>query len=474
MSEAASYTTIYTRDIILAAYFYDSQIRRFLIQFGKIFSNWEVTKGKDPAGNEILVRVPIMYGDSSRQAATIIANNSASNLPSAPLITYYISALEYNQKWAQDPTFVDKINVRQRAYNQETQQYETVQGQAFTVERLMPVPYTLRITVDFWTTNYNQKLQLIEQLGTLFNPALEIQSTDNFIDWTSLSAVFQDGLTFSSRSIPVGTGNPIDVMSWKFYMPIWITTAAKIKKMGVIEKIIASIFSGNALQDMQNDDMLLGTRQKITPYGYKILLIGNTLQILPQAIAFTPSNIDLTLPPNPDTDIYWSSVLNVYGAVKPGISQIWLQNPYMNTDIVGTIVPNPNDDRLLIYNIDPDTLPQNTLSPVNGVINPQTTGPNAGLPGPVNGVRYLIVDNIGAPDGTTVSWGNLIAFANDIIEYNASTGEWFVSFDSTIATPTTLEYVTNLTTNVQYRFVDDIWMKSYEGWYDAGDYSIVI
>jgi hypothetical protein len=299
----------------MAAYFYDSQIRRFLIQFGKIFSNWEVTKGKDPAGNPIIVRVPIMYGDSSRQAATIIANNSASNLPSAPLITYYISGLEYNQKWTQDPTFVDKINVRQRSYNQETQQYETVQGQAFTVERLMPVPYTLRITVDFWTTNYNQKLELLEQLGTLFNPALEIQSTDNFLDWTSLSAVFQDGLTFSSRSIPVGAGNPIDVMSWKFYMPIWITTASKVKKMGVVEKIIASIFSGNALQDMQNDDMLLGTRQKITPYGYKILLLGNTLQILPQAIAFDPSNTNLTLPSNPDTDIYWSSVLNVYGAI---------------------------------------------------------------------------------------------------------------------------------------------------------------
>ena len=458
----------------MAQYFYDSQIRRFLIQFAKIFSNWEVTKGKDPAGNDIIVRVPIMYGDSSRQAATIIANNSASNLPSAPLITYYISGLEYNQKWTQDPTFVDKINVRQRAYNQETQSYETVQGQAFTVERLMPVPYTLRITVDFWTTNYNQKLQLIEQLGTLFNPALEIQSTDNFLDWTSLSAVFQEGLTFSSRSIPVGTGNPIDVMSWKFYMPIWITTASKVKKMGVVEKIIASIFAGNALQDMQNDDLLLGTRQKITPYGYKILLIGNTLQILPQAIAFNPSNVDLNLPPNPDTDIYWSSVLNVYGTVKPGISQIWLQNPYMNTDIVGTIVPNPNDDRLLIYNIDPDTLPQNTLAPVDGVINPLTTGPNAGLPGPINGVRYLIVENIGAPGDSTVSWGNVVAFANDIIEYNAGTGEWFVSFDSTTATHVTLEYVTNLTTNVQYRFVDDTWMKSYEGWYDQGDYSIVI
>ena len=458
----------------MADFFYDNQIRRFLIQFAKIFSNWQVTKGKDPAGNEILVRVPVMYGDSSRQASTILANNSASNLPSAPLITYYIGGLEYDQKRTQDPTFIDKIQVRQRSYNSETQSYETVQGQAFTVERLMPVPYTLRISVDFWTTNYNQKLQLIEQLGTLFNPALEIQSTDNFIDWTSLSVVYQDGLTFSSRSIPVGTGNPIDVMSWKFYMPIWISTASKLKKMGVIEKIIASIFKGNALTDIQDDDLLLGTRQKITPYGYKILLIGNTLQILPQAIAFYPGNNNLELPPNPDTDIYWSSVLNVYGTVKPGISQIWLQNPYMTTDIVGTIVPNPNDDRLLIYNIDPDTLPQNTLDPVDGVINPQLTGPNSGLPGPINGRRYLLVDNIGAPGGTTVSWGTVVAFANDIIEYNAGTGEWFVSFDSTTSTPTTLEYVTNLTTNVQYRFVDDTWMKSYEGWYDQGDYSIVI
>jgi hypothetical protein len=457
----------------LAAYFYDNQIRRFLIQFAKIFSYWEVTKGKDPAGNPIYLRVPIMYGDSSRQASTIIANNSSSNLPSAPLITYYINGLEYNQKWMQDPTFVDKINVRQRAYNADTQSYETTQGQAFTVERLMPVPYTLRISVDFWTTNYQQKLELIEQLGTLFNPALEIQSTDNFIDWTSLSAVFQDGLTFTSRTIPVGTGNPIDVMTWKFYMPIWISTASKLKKMGVIEKIIASIHKGTALQDIQNDDLLLGTRQKITPYGYKLLLISNTLQLLPADQDFYPSNINLNLPQPPNTSLYWTSLLNVYGTIRPGISQIWLQNPFMDTEIVGTIVPDPMDDRLLIFNIDADTLPQNTLLPVNSVINPQLTGPNAGLPGPVPGRRYLLVESIGHDGDSTVSWGELVANANDIIEYNVTEGAWVVSFDSHAAT--TVEYVTNLTTSIQYRYTPDrVWMKSYEGWYDQGDYSIVI
>lgn len=458
----------------MAQYFYDNQIRRFLIQFAKIFSNWYVTKGKDPNGNDILVRVPIMYGDSSRQASTIIANNSASNLPSAPLITYYISGLEYNQKWTQDPTFVDKINVRQRAYNQETQSYDTTQGQAFTIERIMPVPYTLRISVDFWTTNYQQKLEIIEQLGTLFNPALELQSTDNFVDWTSLSAVFQDGINFSSRQIPQGTGNPIDVLTWKFYMPIWITTSSKLKKLGVIHKVIASIFKGTALDDIEDEDLLLGTRQKISPYGYKLLLMGNQLQLLPQATAFYPPNSSLEQPVNPNSDLYWSSLLNVYGAVRPGISQIWLQNPYMEDDIVGTIVPNPVDDRFLIYNIDPDTLPQNTLDPIDAIINPQLTGPNAGLPGPWPGVRYLIVEDIGNDADDTVSWGDLVAQANDIIEYNGSTGEWEIAFSADEAT--TVEFVTNLTTNIQYRYVpgDGMWIKSYEGWYNEGDYSIVI
>jgi T4-like virus Myoviridae tail sheath stabiliser len=456
----------------MANYFYDNQIRRFLIQFARIFSDWQVTKGKDPAGNDIIVRVPIQYGDSSRQASVIQANNSPSSLPSAPLITYYVTGLEYDQRRTQDPTFVDKMTVRRRAFNQDTQAFENVQGDAFTVERLMPVPYTLRINVDFWTTNYQQKLELIEQLGVLFNPSMEIQSTDNFIDWTSLSVVYQDGLTFSSRQIPMGSGNPIDIMNWKFYMPIWISASAKAKKMGVIHKIIASIFKGNAITDMQDDHLLLGTREKITPYGYKIFLINNTLQILPDGQPFTPPNSDINFPEqNPVTDIKWSAFLNVYGNVQSGISQIWLQNPYMTTDIVGTISLNPIDDRLLTYNIDVDTLPQNTLNSVNSIINPQHKGPDSGLPTATDGQRYLIIDSIGAINSEfSPAWGEVIANANDIIEYNGT--KWNVSFNS--QAEANIQFVTNLTTNVQYRYTDGVWVKSYEGWYAAGDFSVVI
>lgn len=446
-------------------FFYDNQIRRFLIQFARIFSNWSVTKGKDPAGNDIIVRVPVMYGDSSRQASTIVANNSASNMPSAPLITFYISGLEYDQKRTQEPTFIDKMQIRQRTFNEETQSYETTQGQAFTVERQMPVPYTLRLTIDFWTSNYNQKLELVEQLATLFNPSLEIQSTDNYIDWTSLSVVYQDGLTWSSRTIPQGTGNPIDVLTWKFWMPIWLSSPIKLKKMGVVDKIIASIYNGSSATDIQDNDLLMGTRQKITPYGYKVALSGNSLQLLPSAITVDPHTLDITATLN------WSSFLNAYGTMRPGITQIWLQNSYMDTDIVGTIVIDPLDDKRLIFNVDDDTLPQNTLSPVDSIVNPLVTGPNAGLPGPTNGKRYLIVDDIGHEGDSTIAWGTVVAKANDIIEFNAQSMSWFVSFSST---NTSTHFVTNLTTNIQYRFSDGTWFKSTDGIYEAGDFSVVI
>ena len=308
-------------------FFYDEQIRRFLLQFTRIFSNFQIEYGRDDLGDKALLRVPIRYGDASRQAQTIIQQNSANSMPSTPLMTFHITGLEYDRPRMQEPYHVNKIPVRQRTYDSETDTYETTQGNAFTIERLMPVPYKMTINLDIWTSNTNQKLQIFEQIATLFNPALEIQSTDNYIDWTSLTVVELERTNFSSRTIPVGTDDPIDVFTMTFTVPIWISPPAKVKKLGVVERIIASIYdaNGDASNAVIDNDLLLGTRQKITPYGYAELLLNGQLQLLPQSAVISQPATSLDPPQSPvDDQIMWEALINAYGVLREGISYITL------------------------------------------------------------------------------------------------------------------------------------------------------
>jgi hypothetical protein len=463
-------------------FFYDAQIRRFLLQFTRIMSNFQVEYGNETDGTNAaaLLRVPVRYGDSSRNAQTVIQNNSANQLPSTPLMTFYITSLDYDRPRMQEPYFVSKVNVRQRTYDSATETYETTQGNAFTVERLMPVPYKLGITLDIWTSNTNQKFQLLEQILTLFNPSLEVQSTDNYLDWTSLSMVELESTQWSSRVIPVGADNSIDICTLKFTLPIWISSPAKVKKLGVVERVIMSMYDaqGDLNEAVTDSDLLLGTRVVITPYNWAVVLIGNQLQVLQQtSLVQEPSNDALT--PTTvisDSPLLWPAVIDLYGTLRPGISQIRLEQRD-GTEVIGTIALNPNDNRLLIFDIDPDTAPQNTLDPVDAVINPLTSGPQQGLDSALDGQRYLLTEATGGGTGSNVAtaWQGangrpLIAQANDIIEY--ANNYWQVVFRAD-GQPAE-QYVTNITTGTQYEWNGEVWVKSYQGVYPGGQWSLVI
>jgi hypothetical protein len=368
--------------------------------------------------------------------------------------------------------------VRQRTYDEATDSYETTQGNAFTIERLMPVPYKLTLKLDIWTSNTNQKMQLLEQMMVLFNPSLEIQSTDNFLDWTSLSVCELESVVWSSRTIPQGTEDPIDICTLTFNLPIWISSPAKVKKLGVVERVVASIYDakGDASNAILDNDLLMGTRQMFTPYNYQVLLIGNKLQALrPQQVIDQP-NTSLTPPDSPPSNLLWSAVIGEFGVLRPGISYIRLDQED-GSEVTGTIAYDPTYDRFLLFDLDTDTIPANTLPPVTAVINPLLSGPGAGLPAAVAGTRYLLTEDTGSESNTynPAAWTGtdgrpLVANANDIIEYTGT--RWRVIFLA--RTITTREFVTNITTGIQYEWIGTSWIKSYQGLYPGGTWSLVL
>jgi T4-like virus Myoviridae tail sheath stabiliser len=483
-------------------HFYDGQIRRYLAQTIRVLSNFVVKYG-----DGTLVRVPVMYGDQDKQAASIIRNNSENSINSVPRIAIYVSGLDLDKDRLSDSSYVGKVHIRERDINGGV--YTTGQGRNYTVERLMPTPFKLTIKCDIWTANTDQKLQVLEQILVLFNPSLELQTTDNYLDWTSLSVLNLVGTTWSSRTVPVGTQDAIDIATLTFETPIWISPPAKVKHLGVITKIITSLYDGGQTIDNTYIDGLgqplvgpetslnaLLDRKVVTITDYKIQVYGGRAILLAKSESSIPREPALDIPVRQGTAINWQEVFDQYPSkYVAGSSTLYLTQPN-GSEVVGTVAIDPMDPTVLIVNWDQDTYPQDTLIDSSGfhlgdagfdqttargtfdaIIDPQKVYPGQGMTNVVAGDRFLIVEDIGnianedGPDAWKSTNGDdFYAHANDIIEWDGT--QWSIVFDSAQEEDTliwqTNIYKSQATIRVQYTWNGVQWAKSFEGEYEAG------
>lgn len=398
-------------------FFYDGQIRRYVTQFMRMFIGFQYQDGDGD-----LRSIPVSYGNLTKQVAQIIKENSENKLPSVPKIACYITGLEYDRNRLADPSFVSKLSLRERDYEFDENGdpvYGNTQGGGYTVERLMPTPFRLTMRADLWTSNTDQKLQILEQILVLFNPSLEVQTTDNYIDWTSLTVVELTGQTFSSRSIPQGTEVDIDIASLDFEMPIYISPPVKVKKLGVVQNIVMNMFDTEtgdlktlnelAFNINPDDNPDYNSRSvNTTPGGFGVLLLSaktvtgvdtGTYYVSVLDSAEAVKELGLDVPIKQGTTIDWNKIMDLYGGYKPGISQVRFLQPSGN-ELVGTFTVNPLDSSYLDVTFDEDTIPDNStdIPFITGIVDPTTFNPISkfgGVANIPNATRYLILENIG-------------------------------------------------------------------------------
>ena len=355
----------------------------------------------------------------------------------------------------------------------------------------------------------------------MFNPSLELQTTDNYIDWTSLSVLNLKNLSFSSRTIPVGANDEIDICSMEFDMPVWLSPPAKVKKLGIVQTVISNVFTESG--DIINLDNLVFNRSKgsfgTTTNNYRVLLFKSNTgpnNLLDGQYDVTLLNKDAAAQ---SLGLYekttavggtldWNTILELHGGYKPG-AQIYFEKPN-GGEIVGTFVINPLDPSILTVSIDVDTLPGNSdidstipgiasRGTVDAIIDPykfnplETFGSHSGI---TLGIRYLMLDDVNnspnqgdfvkypfdptdgssrdpyrGPRGWTNSNGSdPIISANSIVEWNGSS--WVTIWDPAEATGIT--YIQNIRTGIQYKWDGEQWLKSFEGEYGPGQWNFFL
>jgi len=484
-------------------HFYDGQIRRYLTQTIRFFSNF-VVKYEDGT----LHRIPVVYGGADRQVASIMRQNSENVVNSVPRISVYITELKLDRDRMADATYTGTLNFRNRDVDPLSNTYNSNQGRSYSVERIMPTPFKLSMKVDIWASSTDQKLQILEQILIFFNPSIELQTNDNYLDWTSLSVLNLDDITWSSASIPIGTNLNIDVATLTVDTPIWLSAPAKVKQLGVITKIITNIketayespygyIEGLGI-DATNSTITITdilSKEEITFDDVTINVHGSQVTLL--GIGIGGAN-------HPST---WTGLFDQYiEKYIAGISSIYLFQPD-GSKIVGTFSINEFDSDVLDVVWNPDTLVSNTGIDSNGNLDtypdynnigshrPNSTGTFDAIIDPLSynpkrpnndmtdrpvdtGTRFLIVEDIGniinvdgADAWKSVFGEDLIAYANDIIEWTGS--HWHIIFNAS-QQKNVMVWQTNIYTGAQYLWNGISWVKSYDGEYREDEWKIVM
>lgn len=458
------------------------QHRRYLLQFMRIFSDIKVRNGPDANGLYSITRIPLLYGDPSYMVAQLIKGASDNTVMPSPMFSVYIDSIRMAPNRRQDSQFVGKVSTVEREFDKNANTYGDGPGVRYDIDRYMPVPYDMYFKLDCWTTNTTNKLQVMEQINSIFNPSVQLQQNSNLLDWTSIFEVWMEDFTWSNRTIPQSGDTVRDVMTWKFKVPIWINPPAKVKKSGIIAEIVTNIYE---VEDVQNLEASLDGDYDI----FKTCFSGIPSQLITTEGNYKVSvarvgNVDEITLLNQSGNVQpiqsWQNLIQIYGQIDPNITKIRLKlDPNIDvsdSDVIGGIVQDPMRQNVLIFTPDIDTLPPTTIMPIDSIIDPTELTPGDGLPLAAPGQRYLLTsaDSAGEepaiPPGIVGSpWGvTIVAYPNDIIEFNGST--WVVIFDSRTATG--LNYVVNNSNSSQYTFDGTNWSYTYYGVYSPGYWRI--
>lgn len=454
-------------------FFYDKQIESYLLQFMRIFSDIKTQTDADESGISVQKRVPIQYGDMSRLVGHVLRDNNQNTVMPSPAMAFYITGLKMNDNRRNDPQFVGYMNGTEKYYNDETGEYENKAGNKYTVFRYMPSPYDMDLTLDIMSPNTQTKLQILEQIMTIFNPGLQLQHNDNPFDWTSIFEIRLKDITWSSRQIPVGADSKDDVASLKFECQIWISAPAKLKRQRIIENIVNNVYEGDPSTATSLDDVV-----SLTNPLWLRLILSSTNHCIDVSLSSTNA-VEVTLLNKygaEGDDITWENLLKNFGTIIEGTTTLRLKiNDDLESeedDVYGYVSHHPTIKNKLIFTVDEDTLPSTSLVAISRIIDAITMYPTKHLPAATLGQRYMLVSDHTNGEEEAIAnspvWGALAAYEHDIIEYNG-TG-WVVSFDS--RANETEQYVKNLQDGQHYKFNNESWIYTYLGRYNIGYWSL--
>lgn len=201
-------------------YFYDEQLRKYLLQFCYIFAGLSVRTGKGECGTEEFMTVPVRIGSRDRVVAAIEAGNTQNRPLSLPMMAAQMISL------SQAPQLRKAVgNVDRRSFLPEGGMWP---NDIRTITRVMPIPYMMTLELALYASNTDQLWQILEQILVLFDPAIQLQKSDAAFDWTKITTVELTNIN-NEENYAAGGDRRVLVWTLNFDMPIYLSMPLDVR-----------------------------------------------------------------------------------------------------------------------------------------------------------------------------------------------------------------------------------------------------
>jgi len=205
---------------VLDTYYYDEQLRSYIVQFAAIFAGIQVMVGWNEDNAPELIHVPIKNASMDRVVGHIIGENTQNKPVRVPIMSFQL-------------TGIDQAPERRKGIGATKRNSYTPTGGVFpddikVVYQRQPVPYTAQFELGIWASNQYQHQQIIEQILTLFDPLVQIQTTDEVFDTTRLTTVELVDVRLD-ENVPQAADRRLIQTRMGFLVPIYLSTAIDVR-----------------------------------------------------------------------------------------------------------------------------------------------------------------------------------------------------------------------------------------------------
>lgn len=193
-------------------YYYGEQILHYLIRFMAIFSGLKVSIGKDDNNSKpALTYVPIRYGARDKVVEWIKSSQTTNKPVRVPVMGTKITNIELAPEL-------------RKGMGQEHARSHLPRGGALpddikVIRQMQPNPCKIYFELSVLTSNVKNRFEIMEQILLLFDPDIQIFTSDDFNDNYKITRV--ELLTMSpEEEYPLGTngqGLIVDTFSFVVY-----------------------------------------------------------------------------------------------------------------------------------------------------------------------------------------------------------------------------------------------------------------